>query len=177
MKHLWSLLLVGAATGALAQPAQNARSVVSVGGDNNARVVIDGPIVNRAYGPGAVAETNIAGRRSVVRGDGEVSITIDSTPERPLDLNGDLVNVDLAGRDLAGHRFDQRRIVNTSLAGARLRGASFQGSHLTNVDLSDADLRDADFRGATLVNVDLDGARLDGAHWTDGRTCGNTRCP
>lgn len=176
MQHLWTLLLVGASACALASPENNARSVVNVGGENTSRVVIEGPVINRAIGKGAVAETNIAGRRSVVRGDAEVSVTIGGAPERPVDLSGDLVNADLAGRDLAGHRFDKHRIVNTDLAGARLRGASFKGSRLSNVDLSGADLREADFRGAKLVNVDLDGAQLEGALWIDGRVCRDGSC-
>lgn len=175
MKNMLAWLMAGLAAGAWAGPEGQARSTVDVGGENSARVVIEGSVVNRAVGKGAVAETHIAGRRSVVRGDGEASVSV-GVPERPLDLRGDLVNLDLAGRDLSGQAFEQRRIANTDLTGARLRGASFRGSRLTNVDLSGADLRDADFTGARLVNVDLEGALLEGARWTDGRVCRGSSC-
>ena len=173
MKWMLGLCLAGLAAGAGAQGG--ARSEVRVGGENTSRVVIEGSVVNRAVGKGAVAETNIAGRRSVVRGDAESSVTV-GVPDRPVDLGVDLVNAELAGRDLRGHVFDQPRIANTDLAGAQLRGASFRGSRLTNVDLSGADLREADFTGARLVNVDLDGALLEGARWTDGKPCRASPC-
>ena len=145
MKWMLGLCLAGLAAGAGAQGG--ARSEVRLGGENTSRVVIEGSVVNRAVGKGAVAETNIAGRRSVVRGDAESSVTV-GVPDRPVDLGVDLVNAELAGRDLRGHVFDQRRIANTDLAGAQLRGASFRGSRLTNVDLSGADLTQADLHSA-----------------------------
>ena len=102
MKWMLGLCLAGLAAGAGAQGG--ARSEVRVGGENTSRVVIEGSVVNRAVGKGAVAETNIAGRRSVVRGDAESSVTV-GVPDRPVDLGVDLVNAELAGRDLRGHDF------------------------------------------------------------------------
>ena len=170
------LLAISLAPAGLAmaeQKAERPRSVVSVTDDGRgSRVVIEGPVVNRAVGPGAVAETNIGGRRSVARGDAAAP----PEPEQAVPARGDLVNLDLAGRALGGSNWAGRKLVNVDLSGADLRGANLRRAVLTNVDLSDADLRQADLSGAQLVNVDLSGARLRGARMADGRVCESDRC-
>ncbi|MFT3778890.1 MAG: pentapeptide repeat-containing protein [Ottowia sp.] len=152
------------------QKTERQRSVVTVTDDGQgSRVVIEGPLVNRAVGPGAVAETNIGGHRSVARGGAAAS-------REAMPARGDLVNLDLAGRALGGSNWAGRRLINVDLSGADLRGANLRRAALTNVDLSDADLREADLSGAQLVNVDLSGARLRGARMADGRVCASDRC-
>jgi uncharacterized protein YjbI with pentapeptide repeats len=69
--------------------------------------------------------------------------------------------------------------VNLSLAnlegahmhGVNLRGANLMLANLSKVNLLDADLSGANLRGANLQGTLLMKARLDGATWTDGRTC------
>ena len=171
------LLAISLAPAGLAmaeQKAERPRSVVSVTDDGKgSRVDIEGPVVNRAVGPGAVAETNIGGRRSVARGDAAAA---PPEPEQAVPARGDLVNLDLAGRALGGSNWAGRKLVNVDLSGADLRGANLRRAALTNVDLTDADLREADLTGARLVNVDLSGARLRGARVMDGRVCESDRC-
>ena len=139
---------------------------------SSSTVTVEGALVNRAVGPGAVAVTNIGGRRHVARGDdAKAAKARDELPAR-----GDVINLDLSGRKLAGSDLAGRRLVNVDLSGADLRGANLRGATLTNVDLSSADLRQSDLSGAHLVNVDLDGARLAGARLADGRLCDGAHC-
>ena len=139
---------------------------------SSSTVTVEGALVNRAVGPGAVAVTNIGGRRHVARGDdAKAAKARDELPAR-----GDVINLDLSGRKLAGSDLAGRRLVNVDLSGADLRGANLRGATLTNVDLSSADLRQSDLSGAQLVNVDLDGARLAGARLADGRLCDGAHC-
>ena len=181
MKTLCCCLLalgLGPATFAMAeQKPEQARSTVTITDDGaGSRVRIEGTLVNRAVGPGAVAVTHIGGHRSVVRGDNSAPAPerqkVQTVPER-----GDLANLDLAGRALADSHWAGRKLSNVDLSGADLRGADLRRAQLIDVDLSTADLRGADLSGAQLVNVDLSGTRLRGARMMDGTVCGEGRCP
>ena len=165
-----------AMTAVAEQKGDPRRSTVTITDDGQgSRVVIEGAVVNRAVGPGAVAETNIGGRRSTARGEDAKGAAERQRPDQ-VPTKGDLVNLDLAGRALAGSHWSARRLVNVDLSGADLRGADLRRATLTNVDLSGADLRDANLIGAQLVNVDVDGVRLRGARLMDGRLCTSDSC-
>jgi hypothetical protein len=80
---------------------------------------------------------------------------------RRADLAGrELVDVDLAEKDLRWALLSGSRWTRAGLRGARLAGADLQGSVLRGADLRDADLVRADLRGADLRDADLRGAKL-----------------
>lgn len=155
-------------------PEQRVVTVTGEGASTQS-VVIEGTLVNRASGPGAVAITNIGGQRRVVRGNHSGSPPPRQRVSQP-PAQGPLRDLDLAGRQLAGSDWSARQLTNVDLSGADLRGARLAGAALTDVDLSGADLRGADLQGAQLINVAVGGIRLRGARMMDGRVCQTERC-
>ena len=152
------------------------------GGTSGAAVIVNGSVVNAASGKGAVAETNIPGRSTTVRGSnsggavvvessGSQKVTVQSKSHEKKasggarkHVNADMSNSNLANANFAGHIF-----TNVDMSNSNLQGANFQGAELVNVDLSNSNLSGANLSGASLVNVSLDGALTTGAIWTDGR--------
>lgn len=79
---------------------------------------------------------------------------------------GQLVHVDLAGRDLTGAQAVGADLVGAELSRATLTHASLAGARLARANLEGADLRGCDLGGADLTEAnlryaDLTGARLD----------------
>lgn len=79
---------------------------------------------------------------------------------------GQLVHVDLAGRDLTGAQAVGADLVGAELSNATLTHASLAGARLARANLEGADLRGCDLGGADLTEAnlryaDLTGARLD----------------
>ena len=191
MRGLAASIATLAAGGVWAQGAVISAPGVDVrGGGSGASVIVNGSVVNAASGKGAVAETNIPGRSTTVRGSGNggAAVVIESTGNAPVviehrssgsyssskqakrsgggreHVNTDMSNSNLANANFAGHSF-----TNVDLSNANLQGANFQGAELVNVNLENANLSGANLAGASLVNVTLDGALTTGAVWTNGR--------
>lgn len=97
-----------------------------------------------------------------------------------------MASIRLDGSNLQGANLSYSIIQLASLKGANLmlsnlEGAHMHGANLQNANLMLANLRkvnllDADLTGANLQGANLQGAilmkaKLDGATWTDGRTC------
>ena len=160
------------------------------GGASGASVIVNGSVVNAASGRGAVAETNIPGRSTTVRGSGSggAAVVIESNSDSAVVIENrssgshsagkqakrsgggrEHVNTDMSGRQLAHANFAGHSFTNVDLSSANLQGANFQGAELVNVNLENANLSGANLAGASLVNVTLDGAQTAGAIWTNGR--------
>ncbi|MEM6346086.1 MAG: pentapeptide repeat-containing protein [Bacteroidota bacterium] len=80
----------------------------------------------------------------------------------------DLVNVNLAGKDLRKIDLRKANLPNAYLVGADLRGADLRGSRLLRAVLDSAKLDEAylkrvDFRWASMIQTGLTYAQLDGA--------------
>lgn len=97
-----------------------------------------------------------------------------------------MASMRLDGSNLQGANLSYTILQLASLKGANLTLANLEGAHmhgvnlqkanlmlanLIKVNLLDADMRGANLRGANLQGALLMKARLDGATWTDGRTC------
>ena len=153
------------------------------GGTNGASVIVNGSVVNAASGNGAVAETNIPGRSTTVRGTGNggAAVVVESEGSSAVTVRNqsrggkaarggrEHVNADMSGSDLAHANFAGHSFTNVDLSNANLQGANFQGAELVNVNLENSNLSGANLSGASLVNVTLDGALTAGAIWTNGR--------
>ena len=156
------------------------------GGSNSASVIVNGAVINAASGDGAVAETNIPGRSSVVRGSaggGTAAVVVESHGNAPVVVHShssttgkpaargskEHVNADMAGSDLANANFAGHSFTNVDLSGANLEGANLKGAQLVNVNLENANLSGANLSSASMVNVTLDGANTRGTVWTNGR--------
>ncbi len=77
----------------------------------------------------------------------------------------DLVNADLAKRNLTGVNFSKVDLRTLKAAGAILVGADLSGAHLNEGDLSGCDLRNAKLIHAKLERADLTGVNGGGAQF------------
>ena len=80
---------------------------------------------------------------------------------------GQLVHVDLGGRDLTGAQALGADLVGAELAGAILAHATLAGARLTRANLEGADLSHCDLGGADLTEANLRHANLTGARLDD----------
>jgi uncharacterized protein YjbI with pentapeptide repeats len=85
-----------------------------------------------------------------------------------------LVDDDLAGRDVSGLRFVRRDMERVHLDGATAVGAQFAGAWLKEGSMRGAVLTGAVLAGACLQKLDLGGAKLDGADFRGADTRGVT---
>ena len=97
-----------------------------------------------------------------------------------------MASMRLDGANLQGANLSYSILQLASLKGANLMLVNLEGAHMHGVNLKNANLMlanlikvnllDADLSGANLQGANLQGAilmktKLDGATWTDGRTC------
>ncbi|MFV0679866.1 pentapeptide repeat-containing protein [Ottowia sp.] len=164
----WSLVLLAAAGASNAQSQPQSQS----------QMVVDGPVLTQASGAGAVAETRIGGQLVVATGtSADAAAPAARRKVEQVPAQGDLRNLDLSGRQLAGSRWADRTLDNVDLSGADLSRSDLRRTTLRNVDLSGVNLQGADLRGAKLINVEVgSGVHLRGATLMGGRVCQDDSC-
>ncbi|WP_109079456.1 pentapeptide repeat-containing protein [Aggregatibacter kilianii] len=154
-KTLITTLLVSSATIAMA---------------NEQKVSVNGAIINKAVGPGAVSEQNLPGRSSTVINGTVTTVngktTITKGPSGPVRADAeDFINAKLQGVNFAKKDFKGKDFTNADLRNANLSHANLEEAILINANLAGADLSGANLKGADITNANFEGAKTDGTIW------------
>ena len=137
---------------------------------NEQKVSVNGAIVNKAIGPGAVSEQNLPGRSStfingtVTTVNGKTTVT--QGPSGPVRADAeDFINAKLQGVNFAKKNFKGKDFTNADLRNANLSHANLEDAILINANFAGADLSGANLKGADITNANFEGAKTDGTIW------------
>ena len=134
---------------------------------NEQKVSVNGAIVNKAIGPGAVSEQNLPGRSSTVINGTVTTVngktTVTQGPSGPVRADAeDFINAKLQGVNFAKKNFKGKDFTNADLRNANLSHANLEDAILINAG---ADLSGANLKGADITNANFEGAKTDGTIW------------
>ena len=137
---------------------------------NEQKVSVNGAIVNKAIGPGAVSEQNLPGRSSTVINGTVTTVngktTVTQGPSGPVRADAeDFINAKLQGVNFAKKNFKGKDFTNADLRNANLSHANLEDSILINANFAGADLSGANLKGADITNANFEGAKTDGTIW------------
>ena len=137
---------------------------------NEQKVSVNGAIVNKAIGPGAVSEQNLPGRSSTVINGTVTTVngktTVTQGPSGPVRADAeDFINAKLQGVNFAKKNFKGKDFTNADLRNANLSHANLEDAILINANFAGADLSGANLKGADITNANFDGAKTDGTIW------------
>ena len=170
-------------------------------GDNVQHQNIEGNVINRAIGPGAVSTQTINDKQKVDRGttisttNGKTTYIKNQSQDAAADISSidmDFVNAELGGQNFSAKNLTGKDFTNAVLSKANFSKAALKNANLTNADFSHANLSGANLTGANLINTDFSNADLTGANltgaqntntdfsranltnaiWFDGKKCG-----
>lgn len=137
---------------------------------NEQKVSVNGAIVNKAIGPGAVSEQNLPGRSSTVINGTVTTVngktTVTQGPSGPVRADAeDFINAKLQGVNFANKNFKGKDFTNADLRNANLSHANLEDAILINANFAGADLSGANLKGADITNANFEGAKTDGTIW------------
>ena len=137
---------------------------------NEQKVSVNGAIVNKAIGPGAVSEQNLPGRSSTVINGTVTTVngktTVTQGPSGPVRADAeDFINAKLQGVNFAKKNFKGKDFTNADLRNANLSHANLEDAILINANFAGADLSGANLKGADITNANFEGAKTDGTIW------------
>lgn len=137
---------------------------------NEQKVSVNGAIVNKAIGPGAVSEQNRPGRSSTVINGTVTTVngktTVTQGPSGPVRADAeDFINAKLQGVNFAKKNFKGKDFTNADLRNANLSHANLEDAILINANFAGADLSGANLKGADITNANFEGAKTDGTIW------------
>ena len=137
---------------------------------NEQKVSVNGAIVNKAIGPGAVSEQNLPGRSSTVINGTVTTVngktTVTQGPSGPVRADAeDFINAKLQGVNFAKKNFKGKDFTNADLRNANLSHANLEDAILINANFAGADLYGANLKGADITNANFEGAKTDGTIW------------
>ena len=137
---------------------------------NEQKVSVNGAIVNKAIGPGAVSEQNLPGRSSTVINGTVTTVngktTVTQGPSGPVRADAeDFINAKLQGVNFAKKNFKGKDFTNADLRNANLSHANLEDAILINANFAGADLSGANLKGADITNPNCEGAKPDGTIW------------
>ena len=137
---------------------------------NEQKVSVNGAIVNKAIGPGAVSEQNLPGRSSTVINGTVTTVngktTVTQGPSGPVRADAeDFINAKLQGVNFAKKNFKGKDFTNADLRNANLSHANLGDAILINANFAGADLSGANLKGADITNANFEGAKTDGTIW------------
>ena len=137
---------------------------------NEQKVSVNGAIVNKAIGPGAVSEQNLPGRSSTVINGTVTTVngktTVTQGPSGPVRADAeDFINAKLQGVNFAKKNFKGKDFTNADLRNANLSHANLEDAILINANVAGADLSGANLKGADITNANFEGAKTDGTIW------------
>ena len=137
---------------------------------NEQKVSVNGAIVNKAIGPGAVSEQNLPGRSSTVINGTVTTVngktTVTQGPSGPVRADAeDFINAKLQGVNFAKKNFTGKDFTNADLRNANLSHANLEDAILINANFAGADLSGANLKGADITNANFEGAKTDGTIW------------
>ena len=137
---------------------------------NEQKVSVNGAIVNKAIGPGAVSEQNLPGRSSTVINGTVTTVngktTVTQGPSGPVRADAeDFINAKLQGVNFAKKNFKGKDFTNADLRNANLSHANLEDAILINANFAGADLSGANLKGADITNANVEGAKTDGTIW------------
>ena len=137
---------------------------------NEQKVSVNGAIVNKAIGPGAVSEQNLPGRSSTVINGTVTTVngktTVTQGPSGPVRADAeDFINAKLQGVNFAKKNFKGKDFTNADLRHANLSHANLEDAILINANFAGADLSEANLKGADITNANFEGAKTDGTIW------------
>lgn len=137
---------------------------------NEQKVSVNGAIVNKAIGPGAVSEQNLPGRSSTVINGTVTTVngktTVTQGPSGPVRADAeDFINAKLQGVNFAKKNFKGKDFTNADLRNASLSHANLEDAILINANFAGADLSEANLKGADITNANFEGAKTDGTIW------------
>ena len=137
---------------------------------NEQKVSVNGAIVNKAIGPGAVSEQNLPGRSSTVINGTVTTVngktTVTQGPSGPVRADAeDFINAKLQRVNFAKKNFKGKDFTNADLRNANLSHANLEDAILINANFAGADLSGANLKGADITNANFEGAKTDGTIW------------
>ena len=137
---------------------------------NEQKVSVNGAIVNKAIGPGAVSEQNLPGRSSTVINGTVTTVngktTVTQGPSGPVRADAEeFINAKLQGVNFAKKNFKGKDFTNADLRNANLSHANLEDAILINANFAGADLSGANLKGADITNANFEGAKTDGTIW------------
>ena len=137
---------------------------------NEQKDSVNGAIVNKALGPGAVSEQNLPGRSSTVINGTVTTVngktTVTQGPSGPVRADAeDFINAKLQGVNFAKKNFKGKDFTNADLRNANLSHANLEDAILINANFAGADLSGANLKGADITNANFEGAKTDGTIW------------
>ena len=137
---------------------------------NEQKVSVNGAIVNKAIGPGAVSEQNLPGRSSTVINGTVTTVngktTVTQGPSGPVRADAeDFINAKLQGVNFAKKNFKGKDFTNADLRNANLSHANLEDAILINANFAGADLSGANLKGADITNANFEGAKTEGTIW------------
>lgn len=137
---------------------------------NEQKVSVNGAIVNKAIGPGAVSEQNLPGRSSTVINGTVTTVngktTVTQGPSGPVRADAeDFINAKLQGVNFAKKNFKGKDFTNADLRNANLSHANLEDAILINANFAGADLSGANLKGADITNANFEGAKTDSTIW------------
>ena len=137
---------------------------------NEQKVSVNGAIVNKAIGPGAVSEQNLPGRSSTVINGTVTTVngktTVTQGPSGPVRADAeDFINAKLQGVNFAKKNFKGKDFTNADLRNANLSHANLEDAILINANFAGADLSGANLKGADITNANFEGTKTDGTIW------------
>lgn len=137
---------------------------------NEQKVSVNGAIVNKAIGPGAVSEQNLPSRSSTVINGTVTTVngktTVTQGPSGPVRADAeDFINAKLQGVNFAKKNFKGKDFTNADLRNANLSHANLEDAILINANFAGADLSGANLKGADITNANFEGAKTDGTIW------------
>ena len=137
---------------------------------NEQKVSVNGAIVNKASGPGAVSEQNLPGRSNTVINGTVTTVngktTVTQGPSGPVRADAeDFINAKLQRVNFAKKNFKGKDFTNADLRNANLSHANLEDAILINANFAGADLSGANLKGADITNANFEGAKTDGTIW------------